>query len=244
MYKIRFYVYFIMCAVEKTHQIKTIKSAPLKRVVQIRAENNPRSYSPTSKHFPSITVTPVIPNAPITTPSTQQEELSESALIKSVAFLDEVSNETTPTEDTNTNKEKPSETSGVKSSLLTVPPAPPPPSLLTMNSNTHRKDTTAQSHVSSSTTASVQAQQNNPPAVVTGSAVIVRQRSSARPTWSRQRPKSGVTVTTTTGTNSSIPQTATKPRFVLFLLQNNLKCIIESNTSKPLLIRCTYFKQF
>jgi hypothetical protein len=206
-----------MCTVEKSHERKPIKSAPIKRAVQIRTENNPTTYSPVLKSFPPITVTPVIPNPPITTPSTQQDELSDSVLVKSVTFLEETSNETH--EDINTDKEKSNETPRPKSSLLMVPPAPPPPSLLAMNHSNHRKDPTALSHTSLSTMNSVQPQQNNPPAIVTGSAVIVRQRSPTKPSWSRQRPKSG---TTTITTNSYLPQPSTKPRFDLFKIISSI----------------------
>jgi hypothetical protein len=195
-----------MYTVEKNHETKTIKSAPIKRAVQIRTESNPTTYSPAPINFPPLTVTPVISNLPITLPSTQQDELSDSLLVKSVTFHEENPNETR--EDVNTNKDKSNEAPSPKSSVLTMPPAPPPPSLLVMN----RKDPNALSHTSFSTMNSIQQQENTPPAIVTGSAVVVRQRSPTKHLLNRQRIKSSGTTTT----NSSLPQPPTKTRFVSF----------------------------
>jgi hypothetical protein len=53
-------------------------------------------------------------------------------------------------------------------------------------------------------------QQQNYPGVVTGSALPVRQRSSTKQLWNKQRPKSNITVVT----NPISPQLTTKTRFV------------------------------
>jgi hypothetical protein len=177
--------------------------------VQIRVENKPvinSSLPSTRSHFPPPTTIPVIQNLPIPSSSVQQDELSDSSLVRSVAFLGDMSSESH--ENINTKNNKSNNIQHSKSSLLLMPPPPPPSSLLVMNNN--RKDPTVQSHTSFSTMNSLQQQQQNHPAAVTGSAVVVRQRSSIKQSWNKQRTKSNMTVTT----NSSLPQSASKTRFV------------------------------
>ena len=169
--------------------------------MQIRVENKPvinSSLTSSRSHFPPSTTIPVILNLPIpSSSSAQQDELSESSLVRSVAFLGDMSSES---HENNIQRSK--------SSLLPIPPPPPPSSLLLMNNN-NRKDPMVQSHTSFSTMNSVQQQQNHP-AAVTGSAVVVRQRSPIKQSWNKQRTKSNMTVTT----NSSLPHSASKTWFV------------------------------
>jgi len=176
--------------------------------VQSRVENKPvinSSLTSSRSHFPPPTTIPAILNPPIPSSSVQQDELSDSSLVRSVAFLGDMSSESH--ENINTKNNKSNNIQHSKSSLLLMPPPAPPSSLLVMNNN--RKDPTVQSHTSFSTMNSLQQQQNHP-ATVTGSAVVVRQRSPIKQSWNKQRTKSNMTITT----NSSLPQSASKTRFV------------------------------
>jgi len=184
------------------------KSPSIKRSVQIRVENKPVINSPlpsSRSHLAPPTTIPVIQNLPIPSSSVQQDDLSDSSLVRSVAFIGDVSSESH--ENMNTKNNKLNNTPRPKLSLLTIPPPAPPSSLIVMNNN--RKDPMVQSHISFTTMNSVQQQQNHP-AIVTGSAIVVRQRSPTKQSWNKQRTKSNMTVTT----NSSLPQSASKTRFV------------------------------
>jgi len=159
------------------------------------------------------TTIPVIPKLTINSSSAQQDELCDSSLVKSLAFLGDISGESH--ENLNTKNNKSNNSQSPKSSLLTLTPGPPPPSLLEMNDhNNNRQDPTVLSHSSFSTITSMQKQ--NQPAIVTGSAVIVRKRSPAKQSWTKQRTKSNMTVIT----NSSAPPSTTKTRFVHIKIPN------------------------
>ncbi|CAF3502993.1 unnamed protein product [Rotaria sp. Silwood1] len=192
----------------ETTTTTTAKQSSTKRSVHIRTDNNTiinPSIPSSNLSLSTPKAIPIVPYPGETFSSTQQEDLCESSLVKSVTFLGDIPNELHETMIKKRIKSKINQRPiSSKSSLLTIPPPPP---LLVTNTNS-RKDPTVQSNASLSTMASSQPQKSNRSAIVTGSSVIVRQRSPTKLSRARQRTNLDTTMTTF----SSLSQSTTKPR--------------------------------
>ncbi|CAF4228280.1 unnamed protein product, partial [Adineta steineri] len=138
---------------------------------------------------------PTIPNLPEISSLTEQAELYDPPLVRSVTFLDDNFNELN--DNTNTQNQRPKSSSTTTSSIPII--LAPPPSFLVPKNNQQQNEPSVSSE---------QQQQQNQPTVVTGSAVIVRHRSPIRQSWNRQRPRSN----TTLSNNSSARQLSPKVR--------------------------------
>jgi len=155
-----------------------------------------QSNSPTVCHNSSPS--PRIALQPTTTKtgSSQQDELCDSSLVKSVSFFEETCPDTSKKSKVDLSQQHP------KSSTVNIQPTAPPQTNV-------RKDSALTSHTSISTMGSVPTGKNNPPSVVTGSAVTVRPRSSSsKNSYGKQRTKSNLSIRN----SSASPQSPTKIR--------------------------------
>ncbi|CAF0754419.1 unnamed protein product [Adineta steineri] len=172
-----------------SNEIKTKLTEPCQTHKDVpMATLNPSLSSP-------VTI-PTIPNLPEMSSSTEQAELYDPPLVRSVTFLDDNFNELN--DNTNTQNQRPKSSSTTTSSIPII--LAPPPSFLAPKTNKQQNEPSVSSQQ--------QQQQQNQPTVVTGSAAIVRHRSPIRQSWNRQRPRSN----TTLSNNSSARQLSPKVR--------------------------------
>ncbi|CAF3480165.1 unnamed protein product [Rotaria socialis] len=178
-----------------------------KRSVRIRTDNNVIINLPPPPTDTSHSLLKAIPmplNSSDKSSSTQQDDLCDSPLVKSVTFLGDIPSESH--EILNKRKAKPKILQRPVSSKPSLSTVPLSPTLVVTNGN-NRKDPIVQSNISISTMNSSQPQKSSRSSVLTGSQVLVRQRTPSKLSFSRQRSK----LNSSRATISSLSQPTIKP---------------------------------